>query len=96
MWLWWRTEFVVWKRNCFFKPNHEGLVEALRIQADEEEAVGLACGRLPHGFEGVLIDQRRTLTFDGLVLLVIPHLECQEARGVDPTRRGYQSELLNR
>ena len=75
-----------WERNGLFKPDHEGLVKALGIQANKEEAVGLAGGRLPYGFEGVLIYQRGALRFYGLILLVIPHLEGEETRGVDATR----------
>ena len=96
MWLLWRTEVVVWEGDGLLEPNHEGLVEALRIQANEEEGVRLARGRLPDGFERGAIDQCRALRLDRLILFLVSHAEGEEARGVDPTRRAHQSELLNR
>ena len=83
------VDVVAKECDGLLETNHEGLVEALRVQADEEEGVGLAGGRIPYGFERGTIDQRGALAFDRLEFFGIPHLEGQEARGVYATRRGY-------
>ena len=78
----------------FFEPHHEGFVQSLGVQTNEEETVRRAGRRLPHTFEGVLVYERRALRFDSFVFLVLPYLKGKEAGGVHATRCAHQCQLL--